>query len=713
VTSRSSGRWRRGWAGATATAALAAAAVAVGWACGGGVERLITSPAGPVDREAYWRGELGVVKPTFRRRALLQAYRVVNGLAPLDPDAGVEDGGPDITNDVPAEIVEPLATLLTESVKETWPVRGAIWRSIGNYQTIDNCLPHAFIAAKDTLAARAARYGAGDRAVAEWVKGQIAVFANCGGDPAKAPIVPEPAPDWADARLRADRAWQQAAAAFYATRFDDAVQRFDAIGADRSSEWQPIAGYLAARALIRSATIPDEPPADAAERYAQAERRLQAALKDTRAAGYHASARGLLDLIAARARPQARLVALGTAMRQKASPTAQDVDDFLWLHRRWVDTDKGIPQGARDDETSAWIVAARAGDHAAAYSQWQARKTDAWLVAALWTATGAEPHAGELATAAAAVPATSPAAATTMVQRARVLVGMKRPDEARAALAKMPTAVGPGVDRETLNHLEGYRMAVAASLDEWLAHVPRTVVGESEIEGEVDLLETPETHWDLDATVVLDRALPLELLLAAAKSPRLPPALRTLVARHAFTRALALERTAEADALARLLRTQVPSLKPSLDAYLAATTPQARGRAALLFFLRHRDSSIRVPEASDWGRSSWWCPQSAALAAPPAPAFVTPAYRAAAATELAALAARKEPRVIFTEAALAWAREAPTDAGAAEALSRAVIGWRGAGCSVEESDLPKRAFQTLHTQFPKSPWAARTPYWYK
>jgi hypothetical protein len=699
------------WRGALATSALASAAVAIGWACGGGVDRLITSPGAPVDRAAYDRGELGVVKPTYGRLALIQAYRVTQGLMPLaDPDRGT----PHVAGAVPPEIAEPLSALLRESVKQTWPVRDPIWRDVGNYQSIDNCLPDAFTHAKDTLAARAARYGAGDRAVADWLAGQIAVFRNCSGDPAKAPILPAPAPDWADARLRADRAYQQAAAAFYAVQFDDAARRFDAIAADAASEWQPAGAYLAARAFIRSALVPDDPPSDAAARFAHAERRLQAALAEPRATRYHASAQGLLGLVAARLRPRERLHELGARLRLKDVPDPQDVADYLWLHRRWIDVESGVPAGARDEDLANWMLAARAGDHATAYAQWGTRQTDAWLLAALWSATGTEPHAGALAAAAAKVPSTASWHAAAVLQRLRLLIALRRTDEARSLLATLPRAPAAGFDREAINLLEGHRMGLARSLDEFLAHAPRMIVAEAELPWDVTMLETPEVMWDTDAVLVLDAGLPIEQLLAAATSSRLPAPLRTHVVRQALTRALLLERTPEASALARLLRRQAPSLRPSLDAYLSATTDQARARAALLFFLRNRDLSVNVPEAGDWENHGWWCASDAGLLPLGAELpWISAAQRQAAADELKALRGLPSPRVLFTEAALTWARAAPSDAGAAEALARAVAGWRTSHCRDGSPDLPKRAFQTLHEQFPQSAWAERTPYWYK
>ena len=81
--------------------------------------------------------------------------------------------------------------------------------------------------------------------------------------------------------------------------------------------------------------------------------------------------------------------------------------------------------------------------------------------------------------------------------------------------------------------------------------------------------------------------------------------------------------------------------------------------------------------------------------------------------EIAQLNAAGEPRAVLATAALEWARTSPGDSRAAEALALAVEGWRWSPCSYgTRSDLPRRAFTTLHQKFPDSEWARRTKYWY-
>ena len=116
-------------------------------------------------------------------------------------------------------------------------------------------------------AERATRDGARSRETIDWLTAQAAVFQNCAAGPL---VLPPPAVFETDARAKADRDYQTAAAYFYATQYDEAAGRFRAIASNASSPWRPSGRYMAARALIRSVTVPPMQPKDAAQRLAAA-----------------------------------------------------------------------------------------------------------------------------------------------------------------------------------------------------------------------------------------------------------------------------------------------------------------------------------------------------------------------------------------------------------------------------------------------------------
>jgi hypothetical protein len=111
-----------------------------------------------------------------------------------------------------------------------------------------NCPDAAYQTALFTLRRRATAWGKSSPWLADWIHAQDAVFSNCMG---KAIAIPVPAPANAPELLRADRAYQTAAANFYAKKFDEAAQQFTAIAADKDSPWHDWGTYLAARATVR------------------------------------------------------------------------------------------------------------------------------------------------------------------------------------------------------------------------------------------------------------------------------------------------------------------------------------------------------------------------------------------------------------------------------------------------------------------------------
>src|SRR5262245_23153594 len=182
--------------------AVAAASTAAVLACGPFFLNLLTvKETAPVESARYAQGELGVVKPTFARRYLVQAYRTLGGAAPIPAEALFP------TKELPAGPTawmrwhelqrRELPPSVTQTLKLISPTRiGA------DYSSFDNCLDAAFTRALDAYAERAARYGAKSIETLEWLTAQAAVFQNCVSGPL---VLPAPAPPGADPAVQADR----------------------------------------------------------------------------------------------------------------------------------------------------------------------------------------------------------------------------------------------------------------------------------------------------------------------------------------------------------------------------------------------------------------------------------------------------------------------------------------------------------------------------
>lgn len=720
-----------------AGATLVANAIAVGlvWACGPFIDAYPTvSVIDPVDADAFGRGEIGVVRPRYRRANLAIAYRTLSGLDPLQvSESPIPQSWPDDSG-------------WREIAKQTgWTAAASPrTRRLIDYATPINCLQHAYDTAVRTFAARQQRYGAGSDALRAWVEAQSAVFANCDEEPL---LLPAPAPASADDLTRADRAYQTAAAYFYGMQFEEAERRFRAIAADSRSPWQPYGRYLVARSLLRQATLGDGSDEAKQRALLAAERELLAVTSDPVAAPVHASAKGLVGFVRLRARPLDELRERSSRLTATSGAVPQsDLRDLTYLLDRQVGDTIDFNYALVSDSLKSshdlvdWITAMQGSgpeSGARAIQRWRDTRSMPWLVAALTHVRGPHASANALLDAAAAVPPSSPAFASVAFLRVRLLIALNQIEAARRVLASLPDSVGPGVSAETINLYRAERFMVASTLDELLAAAPRQALW--------GLEPVPAmASFDEDAATVFESRFTLDRLVDAALSDALPPRLRARVAVAAFTRAVVLHRHDVARKIAPELKTLAPQLAGDLDRYMQEATAAGQKRAAVLLMLRTPGMTIDVRGLDDsvsvdyveprriFGTFApvWWCgrfehtpPRGTAASelihtlypdhTVPYPAFVGPAERAVVERELAALDASGHATRFLASAALEWAHDRPADPEAAEALGRIVSGWRRACRDEGDADLSRRSFQALHRQFPNSEWAKRNKYWFR
>ncbi|HEX8702817.1 MAG TPA: hypothetical protein VF815_28540, partial [Myxococcaceae bacterium] len=249
-----------------------------------------------------------------------------------------------------------------------------------------NCLPGAFELATKTLEERIAKFGISSPEVAGWVKAQDAVFLNCGGDTR---VLPEPAAANAPPTVRADRAYQTAAALFYARAYDEALQHLDTIAQDKSSPWRGWARLVAVRAVIRKATMTDPGEEQKRALFEKARERCVAIVKDAELKDLHRQTRQLTWFIDYRLRPDKQLHLLGRVLLEK--PDA----NFGYAWRDYFLLQSTQPPS--NDELSLFISAFDQKEGGpSAVAEWKKRRALPWLVAALAQARGTEPELPEL-----------------------------------------------------------------------------------------------------------------------------------------------------------------------------------------------------------------------------------------------------------------------------------------------------------------------------
>jgi hypothetical protein len=687
-------------------------------------ETVFTSKLAPLDEPRFFRGQLDILQPHYRRIYLMAAYRYLSGIGLNKADQQAllaKPAGPDnFWIDPRSPTVEGW---LQVRVQVGAPPLDRIDRlkRLPDYVVILNCGDDAFRNAAATLVERG-RAGASHDDLRAWVAAQDQVFANC-SEPQAWPSQPKPAepsipavlPATTAPWMQADRAYQIAAAEFYAGQFDAASADFLRIAGDRSSPWHGIASYLAARALIRKATTVAAAAAPAAQE------QLRKVLADPDAAAWHESARGLARYLRARTEPASVLGELAKAVATEKTGVAGAMNDYRLMLDMYATRGQNAPQ---DDDLTDWIAAMQYAADDQALAKWRATRSLPWLVAALTYADRSDP---ELMAAAAQVATTSPAFPTVELHRLRLMPA----DEARPRLdaalrRKMPVSAR--------NLFLASRMRVSRDWDEWLRYAPRTAAG-TFVEGEGEQpASAPAVDFDDDAARILDRHTPLAMLRLAAGSYSLPPNLQLQVARAVWVRSILLNDSGAATGIAPVLASLAPQLKTYLDAYLAAPDEKTRGFAAAWLMLNNPGMRTSIDSGAgrltstakiDPFRDNWWCtvdtarrPMNAPLellyqGSSPEAGFLSAAQRADARHEHERLAAAPAAPTFLARQAVEWVEAHPDDPRAPESLRWAVrAGHYACGGDGQTDRWVKRAFRLLHSRYAKTEAARRTPYWY-
>ena len=533
----------------------------------------------------YAAGKLGVLLPTYPRLDLTVAYRYLNGgtLAPEEQRAfhptlslaeEVRDFDAADANEAqsaakgtqfaeppgPADLWLKARASYAPAQPDLHPVReyGMTYSEgyflAGSYE---NCQEDAFRTAIATLKSRAKSWGARSAELADWIKGQDAVFSNCGTgltfyNPPNRPVVhpssPAATPSSTPVSLRQDRAYQIAAAQFYSAQLDTARISFQTIAEDAASPWHGIARYLVARTLVREAFLtaangPDDLIAGFnPDLMKQAQHELESMRGEHLPGVSPHSVQSLLNLVRIRTETQARLREMSAALAAPKTDLyyTQDLEDLTWYLNRKLDS-LAIRETTSDDVFDIkrpendyrpltfkeklpgfekafksvadlrsisslidWLVTFQSPSDAAkehAIAEWKRTGSTPWLVAAIMKASSSDPAVSSLIDAAAHVSRTSPAWATVEYHRLRLLIDSGRAAEARTELDPAVHGIQVIGSNSTINLFTGLRMRTATKLDDALADAPRKIIERtSEEQSSVDeclyVMKNPKRKYD-------------------------------------------------------------------------------------------------------------------------------------------------------------------------------------------------------------------------
>lgn len=619
----------------------------------------------------------------------------------------------------------------------------------GEGETFINCNADAFKQASATLKARA-KLGAGgkpDNWHNQWLQGQDIVFANCQepphqyGEPVAKRVAQLPpalsklAPEW----LQYDRAYQIAAANFYARNYDVARVQFQDIAKQAKSPWQPLGSYLAARTLIRKATLtyPLQPQKPAApERLAalaQAKKELDAL------APAYAPARKMVTLVEARLNPTERVAAIARILDKEpfSDATPRLLSDYLVL----MDQQTARQMIEAKEPLTAWIGAMQAYVPSNPWESGPAKQLDeqralamatlrkAWLKQGepLWLAPLAGlARAGELTAAerkaAAAVAPSHPLYLTVQYHLVRLAIAEKQLERANKSIDALMAAHGKGMSVATVNRFKALKMATAGTLEEFLAAAVRNA---DDVEGgtaiDAPLPAPSETDTDFGQSVL--RYLPMTELKALMNNPQLPAAWKTRLQETVFARALIYNDEATALELLDPMAKSRKSTAHLYARYRAAKPGDERRVAGILILVNTPEFNPSVVGKNGTERF-WGCgvneEAKSGNSGPGAPRFIGAERLAQAEKEQEVLRRLPLRTEYLAPPLLEWAGKKQADDEAPKALHFLVASTRMEcpyGTDKPEKEqlrakYSRAAYDMLHKLYPGTKWAKATKYFF-
>ena len=676
---------------------------------------VFVSTTSPDDLGAFARGQLGILQAGFDSNEYAVAYRYLNGGKLSDSERQAyapPSGPPKIAQDTRKLTPEQIAAAQAaeqQARKNAQPAGKWLLARAGYVQSAApaaiadvafptdyegnivfdesylNCPDPAFANATLTLTKRADTWGRQSKWLTDWIHAQDAVFSNCAGKNASTPA---PAAIESPALLKADRAYQIASATFYAKQFDEAARQFAAIGADRSSPWSAWGQYLAARATVRKAFAmgksTDPYSGDLAsfdmDTMRRAQQMLEALLSQPNPTPSRSVIQDELNFIRIRTEPAKRATEISAALTGPEPDVnfAHDMQDLGWLLTKHVEVDNPAP-------LLAWIAAWRgSGTSAQAFATWQQSHALPWLVMAMVKSGASDEFAPTLIDEAAKIAPGTPAYETVFYHRVRLLTGLKRTDEARALLDAALPALRKQKPTSNLNALLGERIAVARTFSEFLEFAPRSTLrtgsqGAWDLQGQCNErahavnseAACPEAklpvEFDEDAVRILNRRIPIRLLIQAASTPSLPENLRQDLAVVAWTRSVLLEDAQGATELAPLLPNAIRDAAGSNVGFPADLT--ILRNPGIRPYLESGVSRVASYSYFDELRDNWWCKpwdyrEESGLPKPqplPAPAFISPDQLALADGEYQRLQQLPDSAAIIGQRVVDYAKDHAED----------------------------------------------------
>jgi hypothetical protein len=626
------------------------------------------------------------------------------------------------------------------------------------YQYFENLNENTYATALHTLESLLKKYAPTSPEVRSWIEGEDSIMTpvELGLNVPMLPI------GIASNVIRKNRAYQQGAANFYLSRYDTAIAIFRAIAMDDHSPWQATSQYLVARCFERKAQVDSN--AFASQDYAQSLKDLDKLEHDPRYASMAEATRDLRSFVSIRVDRVKALHRLSDAvlnpkpdrnLRQDLIDYTSTLDHFLDNgdrydpHKTSMDS---IPKGIFKDDLTDWVVTVNAGDSTSrphSLTRWRETKSETWLVAAISDRRASEAGVQELMNAALKLPKSSHAYLSARYHCARLLIDAGKRDAARLLLDSI-LADRSALSLSVTNMFLLLRMEVDGNLKDFLsdaARHPVAIVSDDAwtdgIEGIQDSERIADPKKDRgfskSVTDILNYAMPLSMLLEAARDQSVPEHLRMDLARAGWTRSWLVKNiplTIEFATIALGDKKLGEYFKP----YLQASEPATQEWEAVNLLVRapilgpfvdawdDRDAPLLI---ESWQRN-WWCAweperdreanedneedwshdRKLLMHLNAIPPFLSPDILRQATLEQNLLRAIPPGPNYLAIEAMKWSAAVPNDPRIPAALHRIVLGTRYGCTDSLTSKYSEKIFKLLHKKYGNTKWAKETPYWF-
>lgn len=700
----------------------------------------------------FAEGQMGVLPPSYARSYQLVAYRYFSG-KPLSKDEidGITRLWKTRINPDGGKSYEDKTPLWLKARAQVKGLKAVTMDDSSNYRNIDdpdswyqylNCGPDALATAAATLDSRIGTYGADSNIVRDWVLAQDSVFCHCASPSMdyktnkRAPEPPFPQPAGADAPLgvKQDRAYQIAAAHFYAAKFDQAKSLFEAIARDSSSPWHKTAAYMVARCLIRKGTLAN--PKGLELGYLKEALQYLDKLPADVVTDFRRSIEDLKRFIAVRLDQDGSFLALGRRLsgEERAGNTYNDLDDYTYILDRFFNEadDTSEKHEIKDakyvtivqkEDMSDWIYCYTADvpvDHVR--HMYKTTKSLPWLICLASKLKVSDPDLAHVMTELSKVDKKSPAYLTALYYQVKILLDEGKIDKARALLDEPLGAIPPSAQAA----LGVLKVQTARNLDELIKFSfisPAAILsGDDGCENQdFDALDKAGHFKYLkpmlwpDSAAFINTKLKLDSFLKVAASPYVSSQ-KADFAQAAFTRAFLLGDFARASGFLPAIASGYPS---SGAGSIAAGNRDEEKKFAYAFFLLKNPGSrpyvtggvarVTAFNRIDDYQDNWWAADFSSVAGDK-PVKSNLAENAGA--DLSKIKGLGDGPAYLGRIVVAYAKTHPADKRVPEALHLVARAPKFSGGDASTSKVSAEAFNILHKNYKGNPWTAKTPYHY-